>query len=51
LGRLVIAVTNFPPKQIADFRSEVLVTGVVPAAGDVVLLRPDLDVPLGLRVA
>lgn len=51
VGRLVVAVTNFPPKQVADFMSEVLVTGVVGGGGDVVLLRPDEDVPLGARVA
>ena len=50
-GRLVIAVTNFPPRQIATFMSEVLVLGV-PAAGsgDVILLTPDADVPPGTRV-
>lgn len=51
VGRLVIAVTNFPPKQVADFQSEVLVTGVVVEPGDVVLLRPDVDVQLGSKVA
>ncbi len=48
-GRLIVAVTNFPPKKIAGFKSEVLVLGVV-KDNDVVLLRPDFDVELGLRV-
>lgn len=46
-GRLVLAVTNFAPKQIGPFMSEVLVLGVPDAAGDVVLLQPERDVPLG----
>jgi len=49
-GRLVMAVTNFPPRQIADFMSEVLVLGVVLDDGAVVLVQPDRDVPLGRRV-
>lgn len=49
-GRLVVAVTNFPPRQIGPLRSEVLVLGVPDDAGAVVLLRPDQDVPLGGRV-
>lgn len=52
IGRTVVAVTNFPPRQIADFMSEVLVLGVpVPGTDEVVLLAPDADVPLGARVA
>ena len=50
VGRLVIAVTNFPPRQIGPFMSEVLVLGVPDPGGAVVLLHPDLDVPLGGRV-
>lgn len=50
LGRQVIAVTNFPPKQIADFRSEVLVLGLPDEAGRVTLLAPDHVTPLGARV-
>ncbi|MEM8638333.1 MAG: tRNA-binding protein [Cyanobacteria bacterium P01_G01_bin.54] len=50
VGRRVVAVVNFPPRQIANFMSEVLVLGVVPEAGDVVLLTPDAEVPLGSRV-
>jgi tRNA-binding protein len=49
-GRRVIAITNLPPRQIGPFRSEVLVLGVPDAAGAVVLLQPDVDVPLGGRV-
>lgn len=47
LGRRVLAVVNFPPKRIAGFKSEVLVLGVPDENGAVVLLAPDLDVPLG----
>ena len=47
IGRLVIAVTNFPPRQIAKFMSEVLVLGVPDQYGEVVLLQPERDVPLG----
>jgi len=50
LHKQVIAVTNFPPKQIANFFSECLVLGVVGAGGEVVLLRPDQDVDNGLRI-
>jgi tRNA-binding protein len=49
-GRLVVAVTNFPPRQIGPIRSEVLVLGVPDADGEVVLLEPTHDVPLGGRV-
>jgi len=47
VGRQVLAVVNFPPRQIADFMSEVLVLGVPDADGEVVLIHPDQDVPLG----
>ncbi|MFC4336061.1 tRNA-binding protein [Salininema proteolyticum] len=51
-GRRVVAVTNFPPRQIANFLSEVLVLGVpVEGTDEVVLLAPDSDVPLGSRVS
>lgn len=50
VGRLCVAVTNFPPKQIGPHRSEVLVLGVPDERGEVVLLHPDQDVPLGGRV-
>jgi tRNA-binding protein len=49
-GRLVVAVLNFPARQIGPVRSEVLVLGVPDEDGAVVLLRPDLDVPLGGRL-
>ena len=49
-GRLVIAVLNFPPRQIGPIRSEVLVLGVPDPDGAVVLLEPRIDVPLGGRV-
>jgi tRNA-binding protein len=49
-GMLVIAVLNFPPRQIGPVRSEVLVLGVPDPDGAVVLLEPSLDVPLGGRV-
>ncbi|QEA12147.1 MULTISPECIES: tRNA-binding protein [Comamonas] len=50
LGRLVVAVVNFPPKQIGPMRSECLVTGFHDAAGQVLLCVPDGDVPLGTRL-
>ena len=50
VGRLVVAVTNFPPKPIAGYVSEVLVLGVVLDGGRVVLIGPDRDVPLGSRI-
>ena len=50
MGRLIIAVINFPPRQIADFISEVLVLGVVLDNDEVVLVQPDSDVPPGKRV-
>ena len=46
-GRLVLAVVNFPPRQIGPFMSEVLTLGVPDAEGNVVLAVPDRDVPLG----
>jgi len=50
-GRLVVAVVNFPPRQIGPVRSEVLVLGALDDAKGVVLLRPDEDVELGARIA
>jgi tRNA-binding protein len=49
-GRLVVAVTNFPPRQIGPFMSEVLCLGAADEAGNVILLAPDADVPLGSRI-
>lgn len=50
LGRQVIAVVNFPPKQIGPFVSEVLVLGVYDADGEVILLEPDRPAPPGGRI-
>ena len=50
VGRLVLCVVNFPPRQIGTHQSEVLTLGVPDEAGNVVLLRPDSDVPLGGRL-
>lgn len=50
LGRQVVAVVNFPPRQIGKVMSEVLVLGVPDAAGEVVLLTPDQPVPMGGRM-
>ena len=47
---LVVAVVNFPPRQIGPVRSEVLVLGVPDEEGRVILLRPDRDVPVGGRM-
>jgi tRNA-binding protein len=47
LNRLVIAVVNFPPKQIGPYMSEVLTLGVPDGEGGVVLLVPEREVPLG----
>ncbi len=47
LGRLVMGVVNFPPKQIGPFRSECLTLGVPDERGDVVLLSPTKEVPIG----
>ena len=50
VGRQVMAVVNFPPRQIGKFMSEVLVLGVSDAAGGIVLLSPDQPVPIGGRM-
>ena len=50
IGRQVLAVTNFPPKKIAGFKSEILVLGAVPGEGDVVLVKPDEKVKEGTRI-
>ena len=49
-GRRIVAVVNFPPRQIGPVRSEVLVLGASDEEGRVILLAPDTDVPLGARV-
>jgi len=50
VNRLVVAVVNFPPKQIGPFMSEVLTLGVPDGDGAVVLLQPERDIPLGGRM-
>jgi tRNA-binding protein len=50
VGRAVMAVVNFPPRQIGKFMSEVLVLGAPDPAGAVVLLAPDLPIPDGARM-
>ena len=50
VGRQVLAVVNFPPRQIGPFRSEVLTLGVSDAQGAVVLVAGDFEVPLGSRL-
>ena len=50
LHRLVVAVVNFPPKQIGPYMSEVLTLGVPDGDGEVVLLVPEQDVPIGGRM-
>ena len=50
VGRQVMAVVNFPPRQIGKFMSEVLVLGVSDAAGGIVLLSLDQPVPIGGRM-
>lgn len=51
VGRLVVCVTNFPPRRIATFDSEVLTLGAVEADGRVILLQPDEDAELGSLIA
>ncbi|MCP5038540.1 MAG: tRNA-binding protein, partial [Rhodobacteraceae bacterium] len=50
IGKQVLAVVNFPPRQIGKFMSEILVLGLPDVAGEVVLLTPDKDVPDGGRL-
>lgn len=50
LGRQVLCVVNFPPRQIGKHQSDVLTLGVPDENGNVMLLRPDHDVPLGGRL-
>ena len=49
-GKLVVAVVNFPPRQIGPVRSEVLTLGVPDEEGRVILVSPDAEVPLGGRM-
>ncbi|GAW33107.1 methionine--tRNA ligase [Roseovarius sp. A-2] len=50
IGSQVLAVVNFPPRQIGKFLSEVLVLGLSDSEGEIVLIRPDMDVPIGERL-
>ena len=50
VGKEVLAVINFPPRQIGKFMSEVLVLGLPDGAGEVVLITPDKPVPNGARL-
>ena len=50
IGTNVMAVVNFPPRQIGKVMSEVLVLGFPDAKGAVVLMRPDMDIPAGGRL-
>ena len=51
IGRQVMAVVNFPPRQIGPFMSEVLVLGFPDEVGSIVLAAPDHEVPSGARMA
>ncbi len=51
IGKQVLCVTNFPPKQIANFMSEVLTTGFIAGNDDVVLAQPERKIPNGLKLA
>ncbi|HII40720.1 MAG TPA: tRNA-binding protein [Thermoplasmata archaeon] len=51
VGRTIVAVTNFPPRQVGPFLSEVLCLGSVQSDGRVILLRPDEEGELGARIA
>ena len=50
VGRSVMAVVNFEPRQIGKFMSEVLVLGVPDENGDIVLMQPEREVPVGGRM-
>ncbi|RYJ38440.1 tRNA-binding protein [Flavobacterium anhuiense] len=50
VNRQIVAVVNFPKKQIGKFMSECLVLGAVGEEGDVILLAPDFRIPNGLRI-
>jgi len=50
VGKLVVGVVNFPPKQIGPVMSQCLVTGFHDAAGRVVLCEPEREVPLGAKL-
>lgn len=50
VGRLVLGVVNFPPRQIGPFLSEVLTLGLPDENGEVILIQPQKEVPLGGRL-
>lgn len=50
IGRKVMGVVNFPPRQIGKFMSEVLILGFEDEAGAIVLAQPERDVPVGVRL-
>lgn len=50
IGKQIVGIVNFPPRQIAGFDSQVLVLGGIPEPGDVVLLKPDVELPNGTRI-
>jgi tRNA-binding protein len=50
IGKQVLCVTNFPPKQVGPFISEVLTLGLPDTEGKVVLISPDKEVPLGKNI-
>lgn len=50
VGKQVLAVVNFPPRQIGPFMSEVLVLGLPDETGEIVLITPDIEVPQGGRM-
>ena len=50
LNRQIVAVVNFPPKRIAGLKSEVLILGVMKEDGEVILLQPDREAPLGYKI-
>ena len=51
IGKQIIAVVNFPPKQIGNFMSECLVLGAVDNEGGVVLIQPDMETKNGLKIS
>jgi tRNA-binding protein len=50
LNRQIVAVVNFPPKRIAGLKSEVLILGVMKEDGEVILLQPEREAPLGYKI-
>lgn len=50
LNQQIVAVVNFPPKRIAGFKSEVLILGVMKEGGEVILLQPEREAPLGCQI-